>query len=379
MTTAASAALTVHLSGGRSYPLYIGPDLLEQAGALVAPLARGGRAVIITQPRIGRLYGEALAEPLRLSGLEVTTISFGDGERYKTLRTVERLYEALYERRVDRKTLVVALGGGVVGDVAGWVAASYLRGLDYVQVPTTLLAMVDSSVGGKTGVDFRAGKNLIGAFHQPRAVLADTNVLGTLPARDFRSGLAEVVKYGVIREPELLGFLSERVQEVRGLAPNALRHIVERSCAIKADVVAGDEREETGLRAILNFGHTIGHALEAATRYRRFRHGEAVAIGMVSAACVGEAAGVTPPELGEAIAEAVRAQLLPVAIPPDIPPAALIDLLGLDKKAERGRARWVLARAPGRVDLVDSVDEGTVLAGLALQARRWGGEGGGTA
>lgn len=362
-------ALTVPLSGGRDYPIYIGPGLLRRAGALLAPLARGGRAVLVTQPRIGRLYGEALAEPLRAAGLEVSLVTFGDGERYKTLRTVERLYDALYERRADRKTLVVALGGGVVGDVAGWLAASYLRGLDYVQVPTTLLAMVDSSVGGKTGVDFRAGKNLIGAFHQPRAVLADTDVLRTLPARDVRSGVAEILKYGVIREPPLLDFLADRVQEVRRLAPDVVGHLVERSCAIKADVVAGDEREESGLRAILNFGHTLGHALEAATRYRRFRHGEAVAIGMVGAACVGEAAGVTPPELRQAIAEAIRAQRLPVAVPADVPAAALTDLLGLDKKAEGGRARWVLARAPGRVESASDVDEETISAGLALQAR----------
>lgn len=364
--------LSVELSGGRSYPIHIGPDLIAQAGTLIGPLARGGRAVIITQPRIGRLYSAAVAEPLRTAGLEVSVVSFGDGERFKTLRTVERLYDALYTLRADRKTLIIALGGGVVGDVAGWVAASYLRGLDYAQIPTTLLAMVDSSVGGKTGVDFRDGKNLIGAFHQPRIVLADTNVLRTLPARDFRSGLAEVLKYGVIRDPELLDFVGDRVKDIGKRVPDALRHVAERSCAIKAEVVAGDEREETGLRAILNFGHTIGHALEAATRYRRFRHGEAVAIGMVSAACVGEAARVTPREVRQAIAGAIRAQRLPIAIPEDVPVAALTALFGLDKKAERGRARWVLARGLGVVDSGRDLDEKTILAGLSLQARLYG-------
>lgn len=368
----ATESLTVPLPGKRSYPIFIGQGLLDQAGALLGPLARGGRCVIVTQSRIARLYGGPLTEALRRAGLDVAAITFGDGERFKTLATVSRLYRALYDLRADRSTLIVALGGGVVGDVAGFLAASYLRGLDYVQVPTTLLAMVDSSVGGKTGVDFEAGKNLIGAFHQPRAVLADIGTLRTLPARDRRSGMAEVVKYGVIRDPALLDFLASEARALRKSAPEALSQVVRRSCEIKADVVAGDEREESGLRAILNYGHTIGHALEAATRYRRYRHGEAVAIGMVSAACIGEAAGITPASVRQVVVDALRAQRLPVAVPADVPAETLIGLLSLDKKAEGGRARFVLARALGRVELRTDVDEASVQAGLALQACCYG-------
>ena len=365
--------LTVALGGGRDYPIHVGGGLLARAGELLAPLARGGRAVVITQPPIESCYGAAVRDALVGAGLSVRTLAFPNGERSKTLRTVARLYDGLYEARADRRTLIVALGGGVVGDVAGFVAASYLRGLPYVQIPTTLLAMVDSSVGGKTGVDFRNGKNLIGAFHQPRAVLIDTNTLATLPRRDLRSGMAEVVKYGVIRDPDLLDFVTSRVKDLAGLDPAALSHVVGRSCRIKADVVAGDEREETGLRALLNYGHTVGHALEAATRYRRFRHGEAVAIGMVSAACIGEAAGVTPSETRAAVAGALKAQRLPLAVPADVPAASLTGLLSLDKKAENGKARFVLARGIGNVALHGDVCEEDVRAGLALQAREYGG------
>jgi 3-dehydroquinate synthase len=344
---------------------------------MLAPLARGRRVVIVTQPRIASLWGEALLRSLRASGLDPELVSFPDGERFKTLRTLSALYRALYDLRADRQTLIAALGGGVVGDVAGFLAASYLRGLDYVQVPTTLLAMVDSSVGGKTGIDYRDGKNLIGAFHQPRAVLADIDTLATLPAREVRSGLAEVVKYGIIRAPEFLEYLEREADAVRRLDAGVMAEIVRRSCAIKAEVVAGDEREETGLRAILNFGHTIGHALESATRYRRFRHGEAIAIGMVSAACIGETAGCyacgSPPH----DRARDRAQGLPVAIPAGVAavaaPADLLGLLSLDKKARSGAARFVLARAIGDVALADRIPDAAFVAGLELQAREYGG------
>ena len=369
--------LRVPLAGGRDYPLHVGSGLLAGAGRMLAPLAPGRRVVIVTQPRIASLWGEALLRSLRASGLDPELVSFPDGERFKTLRTLSALYRALYDLRADRQTLIAALGGGVVGDVAGFLAASYLRGLDYVQVPTTLLAMVDSSVGGKTGIDYRDGKNLIGAFHQPRAVLADIDTLATLPAREVRSGLAEVVKYGIIRAPEFLEYLEREADAVRRLDAGVMAEIVRRSCAIKAEVVAGDEREETGLRAILNFGHTIGHALESATRYRRFRHGEAIAIGMVSAACIGETAGVTPAEVRRTIARAIRAQGLPVAIPEGLAavaaPADLLGLLSLDKKARSGAARFVLARAIGDVALADRIPDATVVAGLELQAREYGG------
>jgi 3-dehydroquinate synthase len=375
----------VRLGGGdRDYSIHIGPGLLSGSGGDLASLLAGvagpaqQRAVVITQPPIARHYEAALCESLRAGGLNVHAVRFPDGERHKTLATVERLYRALYELRADRKTLLVALGGGVVGDVAGFVAATYGRGLPYVQAPTTLLAMVDSSVGGKTGVDFAQGKNLIGAFHQPRAVVIDTDVLRTLSIRDVRAGLAEVVKYGAISDPDLLDLLATRGRTLlhrrsrsNGAAPDndLVGQIVERSCRIKANVVAQDEREETGLRAILNFGHTVGHALEAATNYRRFRHGEAVAIGMVAAACIGEAAGITPADVRPVLVSCLRALDLPVTLPADVPVEAVLSLVSLDKKAEAGRVRWVLLRKMGQVAPACSLDEDVVRTGLALQAR----------
>jgi 3-dehydroquinate synthase len=324
--------------------------------------------VILTQPTIARRWAGVLSAGLEAGGLETPEIvTFPAGERYKTVGTIQALYTALYNLSpaLDRRTLIVALGGGVVGDMAGFVAATYLRGLDYVQVPTTLLAMVDSSVGGKTGVDFRAGKNLIGAFHQPRLVLADLETLSTLPVREFRSGMAEVVKYGVIQDAGLLNTVTATFERsLRTNAGTVLQEIVARCCEIKAEVVAGDEFEMTGLRAILNFGHTIGHALESATNYRRYRHGEAVAIGMVAAAHIGEEAGITPPDVCPAILAALEAQGLPSALPSEIAPDVLIDGSSRDKKALGGVARFVLAERIGKTSLFERIDADIVRRGI---------------
>ena len=366
----------VALSGGRDYTIHIGAGTLADAGAICADVARGRHAVVVTQPRIAKLWGQPLLDSLAAAGFgPVDVLTFPAGERHKHLGTLARLCDGLYNLpvAVDRRTLVVAFGGGVVGDVAGFLAAMYLRGMDYVQIPTTLLAMVDSSVGGKTGVDFREGKNLVGAFHQPRAVVIDTDVLGTLPARELRSGMAEVVKYGVISDPGLLAHTAKAGGRTRPDG-DAIAHLVRRSCEIKADVVTRDEFETTGLRAILNYGHTIGHALESATRYVRYKHGEAVAIGMAAAACIGEAAEVTPASVREAVITSVRAAGLPAALPEDVSADDLIGLIGRDKKAERGKARFVLARALGDVFLTGDVDEAKVRAGLALQERLCGRE-----
>jgi 3-dehydroquinate synthase len=359
-------SLTVPLSGGRDYPIHIGAGLLSGAGQYIAQVAQSRRAVIISQPIIATQYASRLIESLREAGFgETPVLMFPAGERYKTLATVTRLCDGLYNcvNTIDRKTVVIALGGGVVGDVAGFVSAIYLRGLDYVQIPTTLLAMVDSSVGGKTGVDFHAGKNLVGAFHQPRVVLIDTETLKTLPARERRAGMAEVVKYGIIRDPELLTYITEcGEREVQ--KSDATAHIVKRSCEIKAEVVSEDEFETTGLRAILNYGHTIGHALEAATGYKRYKHGEAVAIGMVAAACIGEEQSVTPPDVLPTLLAALKVQGLPTALPADVDPTTLIELSGRDKKAEAGRAKFVLARKIGDVQLYSDVTETAIRAGL---------------
>jgi 3-dehydroquinate synthase len=322
--------------------------------------------VIITQPGIAKHYASPLVESLRNAGFgETPVLTFPAGERYKNLATVTRLCDGLYNavRTIDRKTLLIALGGGIVGDIAGFVAAIYLRGLDYVQIPTTLLAMVDSSVGGKTGVDFHAGKNLIGAFHQPRLVIIDTETLKTLPLRERRAGMAEVVKYGVIRDPELLELLTQR-GEAMTQNPADLGYIVQRSCEIKAEVVAADEYETTGLRAILNYGHTVGHALESVTQYRRYKHGEAVAIGMMAAACIGEQVGVTPPEVRTSLKAALTAQQLPTVYPADIDIETILPLLGRDKKAEAGKAKFVLARRLGDVTLWGDVSDEAIWAGI---------------
>lgn len=349
----------VGLAAERGYEIRIGAGLLAQAGTAISAVARSKRVVVITQPPIEKRWGAPLLDSLAQAGLDTSVITYPAGERHKHLTTIARLYERLYNLPgIDRKTLLIALGGGVVGDMVGYVAATYLRGMDYVQVPTTLLAMVDSSVGGKTGVDFLEGKNLIGAFHQPRLVLADTNTLTTLPAREVRSGLAEVVKYGIIWDPALLETALAKDWE----------QMITRSCEIKAEVVAGDEREESGLRAILNFGHTIGHAIEGATAYKRYKHGEAISIGMISASLIGEEAGVTPPEVTQRLREVLPALGLPTALPDDITDATLMALTGRDKKASGGTARYVLAERPGKVALQE-VPGAAVAAGLERHRR----------
>ncbi len=355
----------VALSEGRDYEIHIGADSLAALGPHCAAVARSSRAVVVTQPRIARHWEAGVSQSLERAGFQVESVHFPAGERYKNLTTITRLYDALYQLTpaLDRKTLIVALGGGVVGDMAGYVAATYLRGLDYVQVPTTLLAMVDSSVGGKTGVDFREGKNLVGAFHQPRCVVIDPTLLQTLPRREVRSGLAEVVKYGVIQDPQLLTTLREQAGLLLRGDAEAIAAVVERSCQLKADVVTADEREETGLRAILNFGHTIGHALESATKYRRYKHGEAVAIGMISAALIGEQRGVTPSELTQELRATLVALGLPTALPGDVSDETLIALTARDKKAEAGEARFILAKQLGQVELM-TVPTTLVQAGL---------------
>ncbi|MBC7806409.1 MAG: 3-dehydroquinate synthase [Akkermansiaceae bacterium] len=372
----------VPLDGGRAYDIHIGAGLLTNVGEVVNGVARSNRAVIVSQPPIAKHYAKTVADSLVAAGFDAPdVVLFPAGERYKTHRTLEKLYGALYELRpaIDRKTLLVALGGGVVGDVVGFLAATYLRGLDYVQVPTTLLAMVDSSVGGKTGIDYRAGKNLIGAFHQPRAVFADTATLRTLPVRELQAGSAEVIKYGVIRLPRLIDdvIASSEFGTICGPRyPHAvLSGAIRRSCEIKAEVVTRDEYETTGLRAILNFGHTIGHAVEAATNYRRYKHGEAVAIGMIAAACIGEVAGVTPPQVRDDVRRAVFNAKLPSALPDDVSDDALIALLGRDKKSENGAPKFVLARALGDVVSGVAVEESAIREGLAMQRAKYTAEG----
>jgi 3-dehydroquinate synthase len=267
--------------GEKSYPIFIGTDILGKVGEFLNNYELSRKIAVISNPVVWKLYGAGVIKSLKSSGFSPVKIIIPDGEKYKNLKTVEKIYTEMLKAGIDRKGSVVALGGGVIGDIAGFVSATYMRGIKFVQVPTTLLAQVDASIGGKTGVDHKLGKNLIGAFHQPLFVLSDVSLLKTLPEREYRAGLAEVIKYGVIKDAQLFEFMEKEKERVLARDHEALFYIVKRCSEIKAEIVEKDEREETGLRSILNFGHTVGHAIEAATGYRKFLHGEAVAMGMV--------------------------------------------------------------------------------------------------
>ena len=334
---------------GRSYVISIADGLLDDSTVRTGADAR--HAVVITERTILALGSTGpLARTvanLERRGMRVDTITFAGGEEQKNMSTVMDIMQQLYAvRGLDRKTLLVAVGGGVVGDIVGFVASIYLRGLAFVQVPTTLLAMVDSSVGGKTGVDFEQGKNLIGAFIQPCAVWVDTSVLTTLPPRELAAGMAEVIKHGIIADKKILTLCRELPSETADYLD-----IVSRSCEIKAAIVIEDEHEITGVRASLNFGHTVGHALEGLTGYKRYKHGEAVAIGMVSATHIGIAAGLTPPRLLDTLLESLNGIGLPIDIPDDISNEAIIELTCRDKKASAGVARYIIARDFARMEL----------------------------
>jgi 3-dehydroquinate synthase len=328
--------------GERGYPILIGPGLLDDA-ALLGEWVTARDVLIVTNTTVGPLYLGRLERAL--AGKRLGSVVLPDGEQYKTLDTLARVFDALVERRMNRDACVAALGGGVVGDLAGFAAACYQRGVDYVQVPTTLLAQVDSSVGGKTGVNHPGGKNLIGAFHQPRAVVADTTTLGTLPPRELRAGLAEVIKYGLVADAGFLDWIEANLEALLGLEAGALVHAIRRCCEIKAAIVADDEREH-GRRALLNLGHTFGHAIETATGYGEWLHGEAVGAGMLMASDLSCRLGW----LREEDVERVRALLARAGLPTAAPPigaARALELMGMDKKVLAGRLRLVLMRSIG--------------------------------
>lgn len=339
------------------YPVIIGPGTLATLPAVLEERLAGTRRVIVSSPGIWDLHHRAF------HGLTTDApILVADGERFKHLATVGRVYEALIRLGADRSTVIIAIGGGVIGDLVGFAAATYLRGVRLVQVPTTVMAQVDSAVGGKVGVNHALGKNLIGAFHPPAFVLADPAVLATLPRREFRSGLYEVVKYGVIATPALLDRLAATLPQVFARDPDALTDLVVESCRIKAAVVSADEREAGG-RRVLNFGHTVGHALEAVTRYRRFRHGEAIAYGMLAALAIGVARGVTPPALRQRVTDLVTAlgPLPPVA---DLSAGELVTAVGRDKKVVDGTLHFIAAGAEGTTTELRDVSREELRAAL---------------
>jgi len=341
--------------------------LLDQAGELISAVCKGKSAAIVTNRRVGELYAGRLVKSLEGAGISGYVIIVPTGERYKSLRTAAYLYERLLDQRLDRSGMVIGLGGGVVGDTAGFAAATYLRGVDFAQVPMSLLAQVDASVGGKTGVNLSRGKNLVGAFYQPRLVLIDVSVLKTLPGRELRCGLAEAVKHGIIRDAEYFAFLEQNLSAIKRLDTAALEYTVSRSCEIKADVVRQDERE-SGLRRILNYGHTVGHAIESLTAYRKYKHGEAVAIGMVTAALAARETGSAEPGLVERIVGVLRAVGLPYKPASAISPSDIVASMGLDKKVAYGRLHAVLANKIGCAFVTDDVPPEIWLRALEAQA-----------
>jgi 3-dehydroquinate synthase len=354
--------------GERSYSILIGNQLLPRLGSECKKLGLGQRCAVITDSNVAAKLSKPALASLKAAGFEPVLITVPPGETSKDLKLVQSCYDQLAHHRLERKSFVIALGGGVVGDLAGFVAATYLRGIAFVQVPTTLLAQVDSSVGGKVGVNLKAGKNLVGAFYQPRVVLCDLDTLKTLPQREFRAGLAEVIKYGIIYDQALFQKLERDLPKLLKLEPNTLATVVARCCAIKADVVGQDETE-SGLRAILNFGHTIGHAIEAISGYGTYLHGEAISIGQVAAAELSAALSGLPPSDVERIANLFRESGLPTSIRLGAQQRKkLFGAMKLDKKVSAGEIKFVLAERIGKVlwgqkvpqDLIEQVLESQV-------------------
>jgi len=351
--------------GERSYPIHIGGGLLERP-ELVLPHLAQRRVAIVTSPAVGALYLERLAAWLASCDVSVLRVVVPDGETHKNWETLSHIFEQLLTHRCERKTALIALGGGVIGDLTGFAAASYLRGVPFIQAPTTLLAQVDSSVGGKTGINHPLGKNMIGAFYQPRLVLADTSALDTLPDRELSAGLAEVIKYGLIRDAAFFAWLEANIGRLVEREPGALAHAVRRSCELKAEIVGADERE-AGVRALLNLGHTFGHAIEAGLGFGTWLHGEAVAAGCVLAARLSQRMGLVGDADVARIVSLFEKAKLPTE-PPDLGVARYLDLMGLDKKVEQGRLRLVLLERIGSAyltsefpqDALESVLENSV-------------------
>ncbi len=348
----------------RSYPIHIGTGLLDDA-SLIAPHLAGGRVAVVTNEVVAPLYLSRLRESLRAAGIVPIDIILPDGEAHKDWETLSRIFDVLLAARCDRKTTLIALGGGVVGDLTGFAAATYQRGVSCVQVPTTLLAQVDSSVGGKTAINHPRGKNMIGAFHQPLAVVADTETLATLPLRELRAGLGEVIKHGLIRDLAFFEWLEHNIEALLARDPAALAHAVRRSCEIKSELVALDERE-SGPRALLNFGHTFGHAIETAAGYGTWLHGEAVAAGVAIACELSRRLGSLSQQDVERVVTLLRRAGLPVAAK-DIAASRLVELMRVDKKAAAGRVRFVLLERLGSAVLRADVPPEAVDATLAAR------------
>ena len=332
--------------GDRSYPILIGEGLLESPEHIVAHLEQK-RVALVTNTTIGALYLDKMTNALRSQGIEILSIVLPDGEEYKSWQTLNTVFDRMLEARCERSTALIALGGGVVGDIGGFAAATYQRGIPFIQVPTTLLAQVDSSVGGKTAINHPLGKNMIGAFYQPRLVLADTSTLDTLPDRELSAGLAEVIKYGLIRDPAFLDWLDENMTRLLARNRESLAYAIIRSCEHKAEVVAGDERETGGDRALLNLGHTFGHAIESGLGYGEWLHGEAVAAGTVLAAELSQRMGMLSAQDVHRVRDLFVRAGLPV-LAPNLGVDRYLELMGHDKKVQSGKLRLILLRSLGK-------------------------------
>ena len=354
--------------GERAYPILIGHGTLPGLGAALKQHTRATRAFLLTAPPVAKRWAVPAERSLRAAGLHVKRVVIPDGERSKSLREAERLYDLLLAAGADRSCVLVALGGGVVGDLTGFVAATLLRGVDFVQVPTTLLAMIDSSVGGKTGVNVKRGKNLVGAFHQPKLVWIDAATLGTLPRRELLAGLAEGIKHAAIRDAELFARIEAELPRLLALEPQAMLPFLARNCAIKAGVVSRDERE-SGERMLLNFGHTLGHAVEALTRFRGILHGEAVAMGMAFAARRSEELGIAEPGTAARLTRLLERAGLPT-VAPSFPRRAYLAALAADKKKTDARIRFVALRRIGDSETVPLRPEEILLPALRRRASR---------
>lgn len=353
--------------GQRSYEIEIGRGNLATCGQFIAQRVPSHHAVVIADAQVSKTHAGQVSRSLQAAGFRVDELTVPPGEASKCVAQLQRLWEDLLTLRTDRKSVVVAVGGGVVGDLAGFVAASFGRGLAFVQIPTTLLAHVDSSVGGKVGINLPQAKNMVGAFWQPAAVVIDSDVLSTLPDREYRSGLAEVVKYGVILDPDFFSYLEQHIDQLNHRDPAALQTIIARSCRLKADVVEQDEREETGLRAVLNYGHTFCHAIETVTGYGTYLHGEAVAIGMLCASRLAEKLG----RIDSSVTRRQHALLAALGLPVSVAGLDLEQLMAAmqrDKKVEHGRLRFVLPSRLGHVELVGDIDPADVRAAWEMQS-----------
>jgi len=346
--------------GERSYPIHIGSQLIDRADLYKKHL-KGSFTAVVTNQTVAPLYADRVVKTLESLGQKVRLVVLPDGEVYKTWETLQKIFDALLESGADRKSTLIALGGGVIGDMTGFAAASYMRGIRFIQVPTTLLSQVDSSVGGKTGINHPLGKNMIGAFYQPQAVIADLDTLKTLPPKELAAGLAEVVKHGAIADADFFSWIEKNIEPLNACEPKAMEHAVQRSCEIKSQIVALDEKEG-GVRATLNFGHTFGHAIEAGMGYGEWLHGEAVGCGMVLAADLSVRTGRLTKDDYQRIKNLVTALKLPSA-PPKLGVSRYIDLMSVDKKAEGGEVRYILLDGIGR-STIKTVDEHLVVQTL---------------